>query len=154
MVERRVTYLAAYQSNAYAARYRASVERAKSVEAERAAGQCGLADAVARNLFKLMAYKDEYEVARLYSDGAFMRQVANTFEGDDKRLHVHLAPPLIARPDQNGRPRKMRFGPWMFRLFPLLAKFKGLRGTLFDPDRKSTRLNSSHIQKSRMPSSA
>ena len=101
-------------------------------------GQTALSEAVARNLFKLMAYKDEYEVARLYSDGAFRKQVAATFEaeaGDGKplRYEFHLAPPLLARRDPNtGLPRKMSFGPWMMGAFSVLAKLKGLRGTAFD----------------------
>ena len=81
-----------------------------------------------------MAYKDEYEVARLYADGAFAKQVKNELGGEHLRLHVHLAPPLLARKDKTtGEPKKMTFGPWIFPLFRLLAKFKFLRGTAFDP---------------------
>ena len=99
-----------------------------------APGKTGLADAVARYLFKLMAYKDEYEVARLYADDSFARQVRNELGGEHLRFHVHLAPPLLARVDKiTGEPRKMTFGPWIFPLFRLLAKFKFLRGTAFDP---------------------
>jgi indolepyruvate ferredoxin oxidoreductase len=133
MVARRVAFLTSYQSPAYAQRYRDWVERAKAAEARLAPGKCGLADAVGRYLFKLMAYKDEYEVARLYSDGSFERQVREAFGGENLRLHVHLSPPLLALKDKAGRPRKMMFGPWMFRAFGLLAKLKGLRGTPFDP---------------------
>jgi indolepyruvate ferredoxin oxidoreductase len=133
-VARRVKFLTAYQNAAYAARYRAAVDRVKAAEAARAPGKCGLADAVARYLFKLMAYKDEYEVARLYSDGAFVQQVAGTFEGNDLRFEFHLAPPLLARRDRTtGLPRKMSFGPWLLPAFRLLAKLKFLRGTPFDP---------------------
>ena len=133
-VARRVKFLTAYQNAAYAARYRAAVDRVKAAEAARAPGKCGLADAVARYLFKLMAYKDEYEVARLYSDGAFLQQVAGTFEGDNLRFEFHLAPPLLARRDRTtGLPRKMSFGPWLLPAFRLLAKLKFLRGTPFDP---------------------
>src|SRR5262249_55422039 len=121
-----------YQNAAYAARYRAWVDKARAAEAARAPDKCGLAEAVARYLFKLMAYKDEYEVARLYSDAAFEKQVRETFDGGDLRLHVHLSPPILAPPDQAGRPRKMTFGPWMFRVFRVLARFKGLRGTPLD----------------------
>ena len=86
-----------------------------------------------------MAYKDEYEVARLYSDGAFVKQVNNELGGEHLRFHVHLAPPLLARRDKaTGEPRKMTFGPWIFPLFGLLAKFKFLRGTAFDPFGYST----------------
>jgi indolepyruvate ferredoxin oxidoreductase len=134
MVERRVAFLTDYQDAAYAARYRTWVEKAKAVEAANAAGKCGLADAVARYLFKLMSYKDEYEVARLFTDGEFQKQVKAEVDGDDLRLRFHLAPPLFARIDKaTGLPRKMTFGPWMMPVFRLLAKFKGLRGTAFDP---------------------
>ena len=87
-VARRVKFLTAYQNAAYAARYRAVVDKVKAAEAARAPGKCGLADAVARYLFKLMAYKDEYEVARLYTDGAFLQQVAGTFDGRQSALRV------------------------------------------------------------------
>ncbi|MGZ5828996.1 MAG: indolepyruvate ferredoxin oxidoreductase family protein [Xanthobacteraceae bacterium] len=134
VVTRRVDYLTSYQDAAYAARYRKLVDAATAAEASRAPGKCGLADAVARYLFKLMAYKDEYEVARLYSDGAFRKQVANELGGDKMRFNVHLAPPLLARRDKRtGVPRKMTFGPWIFSVFALLAKLKFLRGTAFDP---------------------
>ena len=103
-VERRVEFLAAYQNAAYARRYRALVDKVKAVEADRAPGKCGLADAVARYLFKLMAYKDEYEVARLYTDGSFLKQVAGTFGGDNLRFEFHLAPPLLGAPRQGNRP--------------------------------------------------
>ena len=133
-VERRVKFLTAYQNAAYAARYQALVGKVKAVEAARTPGQCELTDAVARYLFKLMAYKDEYEVARLYTDGAFLKQVETEFDGDNLRFEFHLAPPLLARRDKTtGLPRKMSFGPWMLPAFRLLAKFKGLRGTPFDP---------------------
>ena len=90
----------------------------RTVEAEKAPGQCGLAEAVARYLFKLMAYKDEYEVARLYTDTSFLERVKSTFDGDKLRLEFHLAPPLLARPDKvTGEPKKMSFGPWMLTVF-------------------------------------
>ena len=89
---------------------------------------------VARNLYKLMAYKDEYEVARLYSSGEFRRQVAQAFEDGNHRMTVHLAPPLLARRDPaTGHLQKREFGPWIFTAFAVLAKFKGLRGGLLDP---------------------
>jgi indolepyruvate ferredoxin oxidoreductase len=133
-VERRVKFLTAYQNAAYAARYRNLVGKVKAVEAARTPGQCELTETVARYLFKLMAYKDEYEVARLYTDGAFLKQVETEFDGDNLRFEFHLAPPLLARRDKTtGQPRKMSFGPWLLPLFRLLAKFKGLRGTPFDP---------------------
>jgi indolepyruvate ferredoxin oxidoreductase len=133
-VERRVKFLTAYQNAAYAARYRSQVEKVKAAEAARTPGKTGLAEAVARYLFKLMAYKDEYEVARLYTDGAFRDQVASAFEGGKLRFEFHLAPPLLARRDRiTGLPRKMSFGPWLLPAFRLLAKLKFLRGTAFDP---------------------
>jgi indolepyruvate ferredoxin oxidoreductase len=133
-VARRVEFLTAYQNAAYAARYRALIDKVKAAEAARAPGKSELAETVARYLFKLMAYKDEYEVARLYTDGAFLQQVASEFDGDNLRFEFHLAPPLLARRDKTtGLPRKMSFGPWMLPAFRLLAKLKGLRGTPFDP---------------------
>jgi indolepyruvate ferredoxin oxidoreductase len=134
IVERRVAFLTAYQNARYAKRYRSWVEKLTAAEAEKAPGKCGLADAVARYLFKLMAYKDEYEVARLYTDPSFERQVRNELGGENLRYHVHLAPPLLARTDkQTGVPRKMTFGPWIFSAFRVLSKFKVLRGTALDP---------------------
>jgi len=134
MVERRVAFLTSYQNAAYAQRYRTAVDKAKAAEAAKAPGACGFAEAVARYLFKLMAYKDEYEVARLYTGGDFLKQVAATFDGADLRFEFHLAPPILAKPDPvTGVPRKRSFGPWMMRAFGVLAKFKGLRGTALDP---------------------
>jgi indolepyruvate ferredoxin oxidoreductase len=102
-------------------------------EGARVPGREELSEAVARYLFKLMAYKDEYEVARLYTDGSFAKQVAASFDGDLK-LEFHLAPPLLAKHDPvTGRPRKMNFGAWMMGAFGFLARFKFLRGTPFDP---------------------
>ena len=133
-VQRRVQFLTAYQNAAYAELYRTLVEKAKAAEESRAPGKSGFADAVARYLFKLMAYKDEYEVARLYTDGAFLKQVETEFDGDNLRFEFHLAPPILAKVDKaTGVPRKMSFGPWMLSAFRLLAKFKFLRGTAFDP---------------------
>jgi indolepyruvate ferredoxin oxidoreductase len=89
---------------------------------------------VARYLFKLMAYKDEYEVARLYTDTAFVERVKSTFDRDHLRLEFHLAPPLLTRRDKvTGEPKKMSFGPWLLGAFRVLAKFKVLRGTPLDP---------------------
>ena len=133
-VERRAAFLTDYQNENYARRYRNLVERVRTVEAEKAPGQCGLAEAVARYLFKLMAYKDEYEVARLYSETSFIDRVKSNFDGDRLRFEFHLAPPLLARRDpQTGEPKKMSFGPWMLKVFAALAKLKFLRGTMFDP---------------------
>jgi indolepyruvate ferredoxin oxidoreductase len=138
IVARRVDYLTGYQNAAYAARYRDLVAKVQAREAAVLPGQQALAETVARYLFKLMAYKDEYEVARLYADGSFQKQVAATFEPTDAagkpiRYEFNLAPPLLARKDPNtGLPRKMTFGPWMMGAFGLLAKLKGLRGTALD----------------------
>jgi len=130
LVARRVQFLTDYQNAAYAARYQAFVERVKAAEA--ALGGTRLSQAVARYLFKLMAYKDEYEVARLHTDPAFTQRIAAQFEGDYRIVH-HLAPPALARKDAQGRLVKQSFGPWVRRAFGLLARCKGLRGTAFDP---------------------
>src|SRR4051794_16046406 len=133
IIERRTTFLAGYQDAAYTDRYRAWVERARAAEAKAVPGSTALAEAVAKSLHKLMAYKDEYEVARLYTNGHFEKQVAATFEGENLRYEFHLAPPLLARTDPvTGVPRKMSFGPWLMRAFRGLAKLKGLRGTPLD----------------------
>ncbi len=133
-VERRVAFLTAYQSARYARRYRGLVDKLRAAEVAKAPGQCALAEAVARYLFKLMAYKDEYEVARLYTDTSFVESVRSKFDGDNLRFEFHLAPPLLARRDPvTGEPKKMSFGPWMLKAFAVLAKFKFLRGTPFDP---------------------
>jgi indolepyruvate ferredoxin oxidoreductase len=132
-VARRVRYLTDYQNAAYAARYRAWIEKVKAAEAACALGRNGLAETVARYLFKLMAYKDEYEVARLYTEGSFLKQVKAEFDGD-LRFQFHLAPPLLAPRDRTtGLPRKLSFGSWMLPVFKILAKFRFLRGTAADP---------------------
>ena len=131
LLERRTAYLTDYQDAAYAARYRALVEQVRKEESART-GSSKLAEAVARYYAKLLAYKDEYEVARLHSNGALRRKIEGMFEGD-YRLVFHLAPPLLAKPDpRTGEPAKMTFGPWMMAAFGLLARLKGLRGTWLD----------------------
>jgi indolepyruvate ferredoxin oxidoreductase len=133
LVARRVDDLTAYQNAAYAARYRALVERVEQAEKTRARGMTGLAEAVARNFYKLMAYKDEYEVARLYTDGEFLAKLRETFAGAT-RLRVHLAPPLLARRDPaSGELQKRQYGAWMLTAMRGLAKLKFLRGSLLDP---------------------
>ena len=129
VIAKRVELLTAYQDAAYAKQYSDFV--AKVQAAEGALGSKKLTEAVARYLYKLMAYKDEYEVARLHSDPAFREKIANMFEGDFK-LKFHLAPPLLAKKDKDGHLVKQEFGPWMLKAFGVLAKFKGLRGTAFD----------------------
>ncbi|HVZ15026.1 MAG TPA: indolepyruvate ferredoxin oxidoreductase family protein, partial [Bauldia sp.] len=132
-VERRVAFLTAYQSRRYAARYRRLVEKVQAAEAQKAPGQSGLAEATARYLFKLMAYKDEYEVARLYTDTGFLDRVKGTFDGE-LRFEFHLAPPLFAKVDPlTGEPKKITFGPWMLTAFGWLKRFRFLRGTPLDP---------------------
>ncbi|MBX3601348.1 MAG: indolepyruvate ferredoxin oxidoreductase family protein [Rubrivivax sp.] len=130
MVARRVEFLTGYQDAAYAAQYQAFVARVREAEAKLGAGTA-LAEAVARYLFKLMAYKDEYEVARLHTDPAFTQKIADMFEGDYRLVH-HLAPPLTARRNDKGELVKQPYGPWMRRAFVLLAKMKGLRGGALD----------------------
>ncbi|MDP2640507.1 MAG: 2-oxoacid:acceptor oxidoreductase family protein, partial [Betaproteobacteria bacterium] len=131
LVARRAEFLTAYQDAAYAARYRELVDKVRRVESEKAGGT-KLGEAVARYYAKLMAYKDEYEVARLHSNSTFMQKIEGMFEGDYKVV-FHLAPPLLNKPDPaTGEAKKSTFGPWMLQAFKLLAKFKGLRGTAFD----------------------
>jgi indolepyruvate ferredoxin oxidoreductase len=133
VVARRVEFLTAYQNPDYAGHYKTLVGKVQAAEAAKAPGKTGLAEAVARYLFKLMAYKDEYEVARLYAEPSFLAQVKNEVAGDNLTLRFHLAPPLLARKDKvTGVPKKMTLGPWMLPAFRVLAKFKFLRGTPFD----------------------
>ena len=130
-IARRVDYLTAYQDAAYARRYKGLVDRVAFAERGLSTGT-RLTEAVAHNYFRLLAIKDEYEVARLHTDGEFERQVAGAFEGD-YRIAYHLAPPLWSRPDPvTGVPRKRRYGPWIRPLLALLARLQGLRGTPFD----------------------
>jgi indolepyruvate ferredoxin oxidoreductase len=129
LVARRVEFLTGYQNAAYAAGYKAFVGKVQ--KAESALGKTGLTEAVARYLFKLMAYKDEYEVARLHTDRGFLERVEGMFEGDYK-LNYHLAPPIIAKKNAKGELQKQKFGPAMLTGFRLLAKLKGLRGTALD----------------------
>jgi indolepyruvate ferredoxin oxidoreductase len=132
LVRRRVEYLTEYQDAAYAARYAALVERVRVAERERGRGLSGLAEAVAQYYFKVLAYKDEYEVARLHATPAFRNEIERTFQGDF-RLRFHLAPPLLTRPDpKTGRTAKREFGQWMLPVFGVLARLKGLRGTALD----------------------
>jgi len=129
MVATRVEFLTGYQDAAYAARYKAFVEKVRAAEAPHSSTK--LTEAVARYLFKLMAYKDEYEVARLHTAPAFTEKIAAMFEGDYKIVH-HLAPPAIAKKNAKGELVKQPFGPWMRSAFGLLARLKGLRGGALD----------------------
>ena len=134
LISHRSEFLTQYQSASYAQRYRGFVEQVRASE-RRVVGDTPslqLTEAVARYLFKLMAYKDEYEVARLHSDSAFKSRIANMFEGD-YQIKYHLAPPLLAKRDDRGHLIKQPFGSWVGMIFPILAKFRFLRGTFFDP---------------------
>ena len=130
IVAQRVEFLTGYQDAAYAAQYRAFVEKVQAAEAP-LGGRTLLTEAVARYLFKLMAYKDEYEVARLHTDKAFTDKIAAMFEGDYKIVH-HMAPPLMAQRNDKGELVKQSFGPWMRRALGVLGGLKGLRGGALD----------------------
>ncbi len=133
LVARRSRFLTAYQNERYAQRYADAVARLREAEARVAPGRADLAEAAARNLFKLMAIKDEYEVARLYTDGSFQRQLASEFAGWGK-LEFHLSPTLFAERDpETGHMKKQTFGPWFMRVFRLLVRFRWLRRTWFNP---------------------
>ena len=129
----RAEFLTGYQNVAYSKRYVAEVARVRAAEAKAAPGSEDLTEAFAKGLFRLMAYKDEYEVARLYTDGEFASALKEQFDGDAS-VKVSLAPPMFAQRDKNtGHLRKREFGPWMFKAFGLLSRMKSLRGTAFDP---------------------
>jgi indolepyruvate ferredoxin oxidoreductase len=129
LLARRREFLTAYQDRAYADAYAAFVERVRQAEAP--LGKTTLSEAVARYLFKLMAYKDEYEVARLHTETGFREKIAAMFEGDYK-VNYHLAPPLTARRNDKGELQKKKFGPAMHLAFRVLSRLRGLRGTPFD----------------------
>ncbi len=131
VVTRREAFLTDYQDARYARRYSDFVARVRAAEQARVPGSTDLTEAVARYFFKLMAYKDEYEVARLYTSGDFRRQLQQQFDGDYK-VHFHLAPPLLAKKDADGRLMKRAYGPWVFTAFGVLAKLRRLRGTPLD----------------------
>ncbi len=133
VIARRTEYLVGYQNASYAQDFAGRVALVRAAEEKIAPGSTELAETVARNLFKLMAIKDEYEVARLFSDGSFRRQLETQFENWEK-LEFHLAPPIMARRDPDtGKLRKQAFGPWMMRAFGWLAACRGLRGSWADP---------------------
>ncbi len=136
MVAQRVEFLTAYQNAAYAQTYKDYVQKVRAVDETAGEKRLALTEAVARYLFKLMAYKDEYEVARLHTDRAFHDKVAALFEGDYK-LNYHLAPPLLAKKNDKGELQKQKFGPVMLTGFKVLARLKGLRGTTWDVFGKS-----------------
>ena len=133
LVAKHADFLADYQDRAYADRYVRLVHRARDLERERSPGRTAFAEAVAHGYFKLLAYKDEYEVARLHGSLAFLEQIQRTFEGE-YRVRFHLAPPLLSRPDpRTGQVRKREYGAWMLPVFRVLARLKWLRGTRLDP---------------------
>ncbi|CAN5817724.1 indolepyruvate ferredoxin oxidoreductase family protein [soil metagenome] len=130
LVADRTVFLTAYQDAGYAKHYSDFVAKVQQVESQHG-GKGELARAVASNLFKLMAYKDEYEVARLYTDGSFKAKLAEQFEGTPK-LSFHLAPPISGKRDAHGNPVKQKFGAWMMPAFRVLASLRRLRGTSLD----------------------
>ena len=133
LIDRRAARLTLYQDEAYAERYRGLVALVRAAEQACLPGNETLTTAVAKGYHKLLAYKDEYEVARLHTDGRFEQQLATMFEGDWK-IRLHLAPPLLAKADPiTGEPRKRSYGPWMLGAMRLLARLKHLRGTALDP---------------------
>jgi len=137
MVNRRAAFLVEYQSEEYAQEYRTFVNSVRVAELEYAKNSNLLSQSVARYLFKLMAYKDEYEVARLYSNGDFEKKVRDKFTGDYK-LKFYLSPPVFSKKDPlTGVARKQTYGPWVMKAFEVLARFKTLRGTPFDVFGKS-----------------
>jgi len=127
----RADYLTDYQDQALADKYTAAVMKIRDKEKSLAIPNDALSKAVARNYFKLLAIKDEYEVARLYTNGEFEKNISQQFEGDFK-IHFHMAPPLLARKDNKGHLRKMEFGGWMFHALKIMARLRGLRGGIFD----------------------
>lgn len=133
IISRRKQDLTDYQNDSYARRYENMIRSVMEAEKEKTPSLNGLSEIVAKNLYKLMAYKDEYEVARLYSAPDFRERLEAQFEGLG-RIELLLAPPILSRPDpQSGRIQKRTFGPWIFRALGWLARLKGLRGTAFDP---------------------
>jgi indolepyruvate ferredoxin oxidoreductase len=131
IIAKRAAFLMDYQNAAYGARYVEKLAGIKAAEAAIIPGSIALTETAARSLFKLMAIKDEYEVARLYTNGAFAAQLGEAFSSYD-RLEFHLAPPAFSPKNAKGQMIKRRFGPWMLKAFGVLAKFKFLRGTAID----------------------
>ena len=132
LIQHRADVLTAYQNKAYAKHYLQLVERVRTIETDRLPGSLSLTEAVARYYFKLLAYKDEYEVARLYTNGDFLKKIRGRFEGNF-RLKLHLAPPLFSHRDSHtGEPIKSTFSSWIFPVLKMLSRFKFLRGTAFD----------------------
>lgn len=132
VIQRRIATLTEYQNAKLAEKYRARVQQFRDAET-RIAGEPGkLTETVARNYFKVLATKDEYEVARLFTNGDFMKKIESQFEGSYK-LNFHLAPPIMNNAKPGEEPQKRSFGPWMMRSFKLLARMKFLRNSVIDP---------------------
>jgi len=137
-IQRRVDDLTAYQDAAYADKFSNLVARVREAEQSKTPGMSGLADTVAKSYYKLLAVKDEYEVARLFTDGRFEARLRQSFQ-DGWKLTFHLAPPIMSERDPvTGHLVKREFGPWMMTAFRILARFKGLRGTALDPFGRSS----------------
>lgn len=132
LIAGREAHLRSYQGDALAARFRALVAKVQHAETAIRPGSETLTRAAAQNYAKLLAYKDEYEVARLLSDPAFHAEIRSSFE-DGGRIAFNLAPPMLPGRGRDGRPKKREFGAWILPLFRLLATMRGLRGTMFDP---------------------
>lgn len=132
IIARRVEWLTQYQSAAYAKKYLSEVERVRAAEQAKMPDSDELSEQVARNLYKLMAIKDEYEVGRLFTNGDFATQMKTQFESYD-RLEFHMAPPIFAKRDEKGHLIKNDYGAWMMKVFGLLSRVKFLRGSVFDP---------------------
>lgn len=142
LIKRLATHLEAYQNKAYAEQFIHTITPMKALE-ERVAGKGNrrLTETIAKNLAKLMSYKDEYEVARLYAEPAYFDNLRKTFAGEpgvDYQLHVHMAPPAFSKKDHHGHLQKREYGPWIFTIFKLLRRMKVLRGTSFDPFGRTT----------------
>jgi indolepyruvate ferredoxin oxidoreductase len=132
LIARRIDDLRGYQNARYASRYADFVARVRAAEEAVMPGETRLTQAVATQLYRLMAYKDEYEVARLHADAEWQAKLQAGFAGT-ARINMHLAPPLLAREGRDGRPQKMTFGPWMLKAMGWLRHGKVLRGTVLDP---------------------
>ncbi len=132
IVQHRMTLLEQYQNRGYALKYESIINKVRQTEHENCSGSSRFTQAVATNLYKVMAYKDEYEVARMMADSKFKEEIAGQFEGD-YTLHFHMAPPLISRVDKTtGRPKKRELGAWAMHVFKWLRHLKFLRGTHMD----------------------
>ncbi len=132
VIARRVQWLSDYQSKSYAKKFSTAIDRVRKVEAEIVDDDDSLTSAIARNLYKLMAIKDEYEVGRLFNNGAFAQQMNSQFESWD-RLEFHMAPPIWAKRNEKGQLVKKAYGPWMMKASGLLSRMKFLRGSILDP---------------------